>query len=85
MLNVYNEKGKLNMIIEEEDSNIKEDEDKEGLKVSVKKDKRMEKSVLDMRNKEKKEILRIEEGVWRLLREIINEKGFVEIKKKKII
>jgi aspartyl/asparaginyl-tRNA synthetase len=45
----------------------------------------MEKSVLDMRNKEKKEILRIEEGVWRLLREIINEKGFVEIKKKKII
>jgi hypothetical protein len=63
MLNVYNEKGKLNMIIEEEDSNIKEDEDKEGLKVSVKKDKRMEKSVLDMRNKEKKEILRIEEGV----------------------
>ncbi|KAL4712222.1 hypothetical protein ACJJTC_011083 [Scirpophaga incertulas] len=60
-------------------------DDPEGLKIRVNQDTRLDNRVLDLRTPANQAIFRIEAGVCRLFRDILTNKGFVEIHTPKII
>lgn len=78
-------KSQLPLLIEDAARPIKEDEDLEGLNIRVNQDTRLDNRVLDLRTPANQAIFRLEAGVCRLFRDILTEKGFVEIHTPKII
>ncbi|KAJ8979098.1 hypothetical protein NQ317_019627 [Molorchus minor] len=60
-------------------------EDEEGLNIRVNQDTRLDNRVLDLRTPTSQAIFRLEAGVCRLFREILTNRGFVEIHTPKII
>jgi len=78
-------KGQLPLLIEDAARPIKEDEDPEGLNIRVNQDTRLDNRILDLRTPANQAIFRLEAGVCRLFRDILTDKGFVEIHTPKII
>ncbi|KAF4531702.1 hypothetical protein B566_EDAN012511 [Ephemera danica] len=69
-----------------EDASRREDPtDTEGLQIRVNQDTRLDNRVLDLRTPANQAIFRLEAGVCRLFRDILTDKGFVEIHTPKII
>lgn len=60
-------------------------EDPEALKIRVNQDTRLDNRVLDLRTPANQAIFRLEAGVCKLFRDILTQKGFVEIHTPKII
>jgi nondiscriminating aspartyl-tRNA synthetase len=60
-------------------------DDPEGLNIRVNQDTRLDNRVLDLRTATNQAIFRLEAGVCRLFREVLTNKGFVEIHTPKII
>lgn len=60
-------------------------DDPEGLNIRVNQDTRLDNRVLDLRTPANQAIFRLEAGVCKLFRDILTEKGFVEIHTPKII
>lgn len=78
-------KSQLPLLIEDAARPIKEDEDSEGLNIRVNQDTRLDNRVLDLRTPANQAIFRLEAGVCKLFRDILTDKGFVEIHTPKII
>lgn len=78
-------KGQLPLLVEDAARPVKEDEDSESLNIRVNQDTRLDNRVLDLRTPANQAIFRLEAGVCRLFRDILTEKGFVEIHTPKII
>lgn len=77
-------KSQLPLLIEDAARPVKDD-DQEGLNIKVNQDTRLDNRVLDLRTPANQAIFRLEAGVCRLFRDILTEKGFVEIHTPKII
>ncbi|KAJ3660622.1 hypothetical protein Zmor_005061 [Zophobas morio] len=60
-------------------------DDPEGLNIRVNQDTRLDNRILDLRTPTNQAIFRLEAGVCRLFREVLTNKGFVEIHTPKII
>nr|CAD7423774.1 unnamed protein product [Timema monikensis] len=78
-------KSQLPLLIEDASRPVKDDEDPEGLNIRVNQDTRLDNRVLDLRTPANQAIFRLEAGVCRLFRDILTQKGFVEIHTPKII
>ncbi|CAH0773191.1 unnamed protein product [Bemisia tabaci] len=78
-------KSQLPLLIEDAARPEKKDEDAEGLSIRVNQDTRLDNRILDLRTPANQAIFRIEAEVSRLFRDILSEKGFVEIHTPKII
>lgn len=68
-----------------EDASRPEKDDNEGLNIRVNQDTRLDNRVLDLRTPANQAIFRLEAGVCKLFRDILSQKGFVEIHTPKII
>ncbi|GLH00156.1 Aspartate--tRNA ligase [Gryllus bimaculatus] len=68
-----------------EDAARRDEEEGDGLHIRVNQDTRLDNRVLDLRTPANQAIFRLEAGVCRLFREILQSKGFVEIHTPKII
>lgn len=77
-------KSQLPLLIEDASRPVKDD-DPEGLNIKVNQDTRLDNRVLDLRTPANQAIFKLEAGVCRLFRDILTEKGFVEIHTPKII
>ncbi|CAH2056473.1 unnamed protein product, partial [Iphiclides podalirius] len=77
-------KAQLPLLVEDAARPEKSD-DPEALRIRVNQDTRLDNRVLDLRTPANQAIFRIEAGVCRLFRDILTEKGFVEIHTPKII
>ncbi|GBP49226.1 Aspartate--tRNA ligase, cytoplasmic [Eumeta japonica] len=77
-------KSQLPLLVEDAARPEKSD-DPEALKIRVNQDTRLDNRVLDLRTPANQAIFRLEAGVCRLFREILTQKGFVEIHTPKII
>lgn len=60
-------------------------QDAEALRIRVNQDTRLDNRVLDLRTPANQAIFRLEAGVCKLFRDILTERGFVEIHTPKII
>ncbi|RZC35033.1 aspartate--tRNA ligase, cytoplasmic [Asbolus verrucosus] len=69
----------------EDASRPEKGDDPEGLNIRVNQDTRLDNRILDLRTATNQAIFRLEAGVCRLFREVLTEKGFVEIHTPKII
>lgn len=78
-------KSQLPLQIEDAARPVKEDEDAESLNIRVNQDTRLDNRVLDLRTPANQAIFRLEAGVCKLFRDILTNKGFVEIHTPKII
>ncbi|KAJ9585235.1 hypothetical protein L9F63_002998, partial [Diploptera punctata] len=78
-------KSQLPLQIEDASRPIKDEEDAEGLNIRVNQDTRLDNRVLDLRTPANQAIFRLEAGVCKLFRDILTDKGFVEIHTPKII
>lgn len=74
----------LPLLIEDASRRISADEE-QNLKIKVNQDTRLDNRVLDLRTPANQAIFRLESGVCKLFRDILTEKGFVEIHTPKII
>ncbi|XP_046689204.1 aspartate--tRNA ligase, cytoplasmic-like, partial [Homalodisca vitripennis] len=77
-------KSQLPLLIEDAARPVKDD-DQEGLNIKVNQDTRLDNRILDLRTPANQAIFRLEAGVCRLFRDILTDKGFVEIHTPKII
>ncbi|KAL0268626.1 UNVERIFIED_CONTAM: hypothetical protein PYX00_010485 [Menopon gallinae] len=77
-------KPQLPLLIEDASRPVK-DIETEGLNIKVNQDTRLDNRVLDLRTPANQAIFRLEAGVCKLFRDILTEKGFVEIHTPKII
>lgn len=77
-------KSQLPLLIEDASRPVKDD-DPEGLNIKVNQDTRLDNRILDLRTPANQAIFRLEAGVCRLFRDILTQKGFVEIHTPKII
>ncbi|XP_063237483.1 aspartate--tRNA ligase, cytoplasmic [Bacillus rossius redtenbacheri] len=78
-------RSQLPLLIEDASRPVKDEEELEGLNIRVNQDTRLDNRVLDLRTPANQAIFRLEAGVCRLFRDILTEKGFVEIHTPKII
>lgn len=78
-------RGQLPLQIEDAARPVKEDEDPDSLQIRVNQDTRLDNRVLDLRTPANQAVFRLEAGVCKLFRDILTEKGFVEIHTPKII
>ncbi|KDR12536.1 aspartate--tRNA ligase, cytoplasmic [Zootermopsis nevadensis] len=85
LFTVSSAKSQLPLLIEDAARPVKEDEDPEGLNIRVNQDTRLDNRVLDLRTPANQAIFRLEAGVCKLFRDILTEKGFLEIHTPKII
>nr|WIM01491.1 cytoplasmic aspartate--tRNA ligase [Limnephilus lunatus] len=77
-------KSQLPLLLEDASRPEKSD-DPEALKIRVNQDTRLDNRVLDLRTPANQAIFRLEAGVCKLFRDILTDKGFVEIHTPKII
>ncbi|XKL67315.1 hypothetical protein PGB90_002806 [Kerria lacca] len=82
---VSSAKTHLPLLIEDASRRIKQDEEPESLQIKVNQDTRLDNRVLDLRTPANQAIYRLESGVCKLFRDILNKKGFTEIHTPKII
>jgi len=75
----------LPLLIEDASRQVKEDEEDQGLNIKVNQDTRLDNRVIDLRTPANQAIFRLEAGVCKLFRDILTEKGFVEIHTPKMI
>ncbi|KAK7580781.1 hypothetical protein V9T40_001410 [Parthenolecanium corni] len=82
---VSSAKTHLPLLIEDAARKITQDEEPEGLQIKVNQDTRLDNRILDLRTPANQAIFRLEGGVCKLFRDILSQKGFVEIHTPKII
>ncbi|XP_065200508.1 aspartate--tRNA ligase, cytoplasmic [Planococcus citri] len=78
-------KSPLPMQIEDAARRVKPEEEQDGITITVNQDTRLDNRILDLRTPANQAIFRLEAGVCKLFRDILANKGFVEIHTPKII
>ncbi|VVC25477.1 Nucleic acid-binding, OB-fold,Aspartyl/Asparaginyl-tRNA synthetase, class [Cinara cedri] len=75
----------LPLLIEDASRPVKGGDEDQGLNIKVNQDTRLDNRVIDLRTPANQAIFRLEAGVCKLFRDILTEKGFVEIHTPKMI